>query len=239
MPASLKAAFHRAFTRTHVLQQRCRLLAFQTIAGRAGQRIGESRLVPPLAAGEYEAPVRRGVGSRHNVVEEREPPAAAIKQKRVVAQVIVVIPDQDIERHATEQLPQVGTGPGAKPAYGLGKIAVGVAVSCDHEPTSLGCSAPVPSMGWLSTSTSKERSVGFDIDFASKFSTSPRSKPYAIPMSSIYADITGVGAVTAAKMAVEDFGGKADDAPRSYDQALHTRWSWRTSSCGFPMLMAA
>jgi branched-chain amino acid transport system substrate-binding protein len=28
-------------------------------------------------------------------------------------------------------------------------------------------------------------------------------------MSSIYADITGIGAVTAAKMAVEDFGGKS------------------------------
>src|ERR1700719_4556025 len=30
-----------------------------------------------------------------------------------------------------------------------------------------------------------------------------------LDMSSIYADITGVGSVTAAKMAVEDFGGKA------------------------------
>lgn len=32
-------------------------------------------------------------------------------------------------------------------------------------------------------------------------------------MSSIYADITGVGAVTAAKMAVEDFGGKVLGKP--------------------------
>ena len=32
-------------------------------------------------------------------------------------------------------------------------------------------------------------------------------------MSSIYADITGVGAVTAAKMAVEDFGGTVVGMP--------------------------
>src|SRR5262249_31801936 len=34
-------------------------------------------------------------------------------------------------------------------------------------------------------------------------------------MASIYADITGVGAVTAAKMAVEDFGGKVLGKPIS------------------------
>jgi branched-chain amino acid transport system substrate-binding protein len=40
-------------------------------------------------------------------------------------------------------------------------------------------------------------------------------------MSSIYADITGVGAVTAAKMAVEDFGGKALGKPIEVVAADH------------------
>src|SRR5262245_16028357 len=40
-------------------------------------------------------------------------------------------------------------------------------------------------------------------------------------MSSIYADITGMGAVTAAKMAVEDFGGKVLDKPIEVVAADH------------------
>ncbi len=40
-------------------------------------------------------------------------------------------------------------------------------------------------------------------------------------MSSIYADITGVGAVTAAKMAVEDFGGKVLGKPIEVISADH------------------
>lgn len=40
-------------------------------------------------------------------------------------------------------------------------------------------------------------------------------------MSSIYADITGIGAVTAAKMAVEDFGGKVLGAPIDVVSADH------------------
>ena len=40
-------------------------------------------------------------------------------------------------------------------------------------------------------------------------------------MSSIYADITGVGAVTAAKMAVEDFGGKVLGMPIEVVSADH------------------
>ena len=40
-------------------------------------------------------------------------------------------------------------------------------------------------------------------------------------MSSIYADITGVGAVTAAKMAVEDFGGKVLGKPIEVIAADH------------------
>ena len=40
-------------------------------------------------------------------------------------------------------------------------------------------------------------------------------------MSSIYADITGVGAVTAAKMAVEDFGGKVLGKPIEVVAADH------------------
>jgi branched-chain amino acid transport system substrate-binding protein len=40
-------------------------------------------------------------------------------------------------------------------------------------------------------------------------------------MSSIYADITGIGAVTAAKMAVEDFGGKALGMPIEVVSADH------------------
>src|SRR5262252_7887694 len=40
-------------------------------------------------------------------------------------------------------------------------------------------------------------------------------------MSSIYADITGVGAVTAAKMAVEDFGGKVLGKPIEIVAADH------------------
>src|SRR5260370_6201509 len=40
-------------------------------------------------------------------------------------------------------------------------------------------------------------------------------------MSSIYADITGVGAVTAARMAVEDFGGKALGKPIEIVAADH------------------
>ena len=40
-------------------------------------------------------------------------------------------------------------------------------------------------------------------------------------MGSIYADITGVGAVTAAKMAVEDFGGKALGKPIEIVAADH------------------
>src|SRR5262245_20066856 len=40
-------------------------------------------------------------------------------------------------------------------------------------------------------------------------------------MSSIYADITGMGAVTAAKMAVEDFGGKVLGKPIEVVSADH------------------
>src|SRR5262245_66175690 len=40
-------------------------------------------------------------------------------------------------------------------------------------------------------------------------------------MSSIYADITGVGAVTAAKMAAEDFGGKVIGKPIEVIAADH------------------
>src|SRR6185369_12874773 len=40
-------------------------------------------------------------------------------------------------------------------------------------------------------------------------------------MSSIYADITGIGAVTAAKMAVEDFGGKVLGKPIEVISADH------------------
>jgi branched-chain amino acid transport system substrate-binding protein len=40
-------------------------------------------------------------------------------------------------------------------------------------------------------------------------------------MSSIYSDITGIGAVTAAKMAVEDFGGKVLDKPIEVVSADH------------------
>src|SRR6185437_5941317 len=40
-------------------------------------------------------------------------------------------------------------------------------------------------------------------------------------MSSIYADITGIGAVTAAKMAVEDFGGTVLGAPIEVVSADH------------------
>ena len=40
-------------------------------------------------------------------------------------------------------------------------------------------------------------------------------------MSSIYADITGVGAVTAAKMAVEDFGGNVLGMPIEVVSADH------------------
>jgi branched-chain amino acid transport system substrate-binding protein len=40
-------------------------------------------------------------------------------------------------------------------------------------------------------------------------------------MSSIYADITGVGAVTAAKMAVEDFGGTVLGMPIEVVSADH------------------
>src|SRR5271169_1696615 len=40
-------------------------------------------------------------------------------------------------------------------------------------------------------------------------------------MSSIYADITGVGAVTAAKMAAEDFGGKVLGRPIEVISADH------------------
>jgi branched-chain amino acid transport system substrate-binding protein len=42
-------------------------------------------------------------------------------------------------------------------------------------------------------------------------------------MSSIYADITGLGAVTAAKMAVEDFGGTVLGMPRSSPPTTRTR----------------
>ena len=62
-------------------------------------------------------------------------------------------------------------------------------------------------------------------------------------MSSIYADITGVGAVTAAKMAMEDFGGKVLDKPieviaadhhhsRSLVSARKTSSRPRPASCG-------
>src|SRR2546423_5914393 len=40
-------------------------------------------------------------------------------------------------------------------------------------------------------------------------------------MSSLYADITGIGAVTAAKMAVEDFGGKVLGKPIEVVSADH------------------
>src|SRR5439155_24880235 len=40
-------------------------------------------------------------------------------------------------------------------------------------------------------------------------------------MSSLYADITGIGAVTAAKMAAEDFGGKVLDKPIEIISADH------------------
>ncbi len=40
-------------------------------------------------------------------------------------------------------------------------------------------------------------------------------------MSSIYADITGIGAVTAAKMAAEDFGGKVLGKPIEVVSADH------------------
>src|SRR5256884_6681185 len=40
-------------------------------------------------------------------------------------------------------------------------------------------------------------------------------------MSSLYADITGIGAVTAAKMAVEDFGGKVLEKPIEVVSADH------------------
>ena len=40
-------------------------------------------------------------------------------------------------------------------------------------------------------------------------------------MSSIYADITGIGAVAAAKMAVEDFGGKVLGMPVEVVSADH------------------
>src|SRR5580692_7893022 len=49
-------------------------------------------------------------------------------------------------------------------------------------------------------------------------------------MSSIYADITGIGAVTAAKMAVEDFGGKVLGKPVEVVSADQDRKSTRLNS---------
>ena len=51
-------------------------------------------------------------------------PAAAIEQKCMVPQVIVVVSDQNIKCHSTEELSQIGKRIRTKPAYGLGKIAV-------------------------------------------------------------------------------------------------------------------
>src|ERR1700737_552409 len=49
----------------------------------------------------------------------------------MVAQVVVIVADENVERHATEELPQVVARVRSQPSQPLRKVAIGITVSGD------------------------------------------------------------------------------------------------------------
>ncbi len=77
------------------------------------EQVVQGREPSPGADGEMQIPLRRHLGARHHVVERRESPAFAdiVPDEGVVAQVVVVVGDEDVEGDAAVELAAVGPYP--------------------------------------------------------------------------------------------------------------------------------
>ena len=78
---------------------------------------------------QNQTPIKPHLWFGYDIIKGRKPPACAVEQESVVAQMIVVIRHENIEHHAAEQFMQVAASLRAVLAQNGGKI--GIAVSAD------------------------------------------------------------------------------------------------------------
>ena len=106
-PAAMKSSFQPCAMATQIANDRLRLGVVEPELPGVGGRVLERRIAPMVADADRLAAQGAGRDLGHEVERRREAKAVAEVHDRVVAQMVIGVPDDDVEDHPQEQLARI------------------------------------------------------------------------------------------------------------------------------------